>query len=401
MKHKILFVDDNQNLLSGIKAMLRSRRKEWACRFASNGEDAVKLIQQESFDAVVSEIHMPGMSGIDFLKIVEKLQPATIRIILSGYSEVQTILKSTTCAHQFISKPCRSKTLIETIQRLTKLRHILNNNEISTMVARLNSLPAIPDLYLKICAELEKADPSLDRVGKFVEKDPGVSATILKVVNSAFFGFYSTISSPSHAVTLLGTEAVKGLVLGVHLLNEIDLSSLAGYSVDKLWTHSLQTGDFAKTIAKLESTDKTFIGACYVAGILHDVGKLIFVTNMDSIYKPVLIEVRKMGGPISLSESNKLGVNHAAIGAYLLGLWGFHEDIVSGISDHHTPEESGEGLTVALVVHAANTLQHELSSPDSNFVFSPINLELLEKQGFSERLPEWLEACGKCINKTD
>ncbi|MBI9113061.1 response regulator [Maridesulfovibrio ferrireducens] len=398
MKHKILFVDDNQNMLRGIKAMLHSRRKEWACRFASNGEDAVELIQQESFDAVVSDIRMPGMNGIDFLKIVEKIQPATIRIILSGYTEIQTLLKSTTCAHQFISKPCSSKTLIDTIQRLIKLRHILNNNEISTMVARLNSLPAIPDLYLKICTELEKEEPSLDRVGKFVEKDPGVSATILKVVNSAFFGFYNTISSPSHAVTLLGTEAVKGLVLGVHLLDKIDLSSLAGYSVDKLWTHSLQTGDFAKAIATLETTDKTFISSCYVAGILHDVGKLIFVTNMENIYKPVLLEVRKMGGPINLNEKDKLGVSHAAIGAYLLGLWGFHENIVSGVFDHHTPENSEDGLTVALVVHAANTLQHELYYPDSNFIFSPINLEWLEAQSLMERLPEWVAACTKFIN---
>lgn len=377
--------------------MLHSRRKEWTCRFASSGEDAVKLIHKESFDAVVSDILMPGMNGVDFLKIVEKIQPATIRIILSGYSEIQTLLKSTTCAHQFISKPCQSKTLIETIQRLTKLRHILNNNEISTMVARLNSLPAIPDLYVKICTELEKKEPSLDRVGKFVEKDPGVSATILKVVNSAFFGFYNTISSPSHAVTLLGTEAVKGLVLGVHLLNKIDLSSLAGYSIDKLWDHSLQTGDFAKTIATMETTDKKFIGACYVAGILHDVGKFIFVTNMDTIYKPVLIEVRKTGGPISLSEKNKLGVGHAAIGAYLLGLWGFHEDIVSGVFNHHTPENSEEGLTVALVVHAANTLQHELYSPDSNFIFSQINMEWLTAQGFGDRLTEWQESCAKHI----
>lgn len=393
MKRKILFVDDDQNILDGFRTMLHSKRKEWKCSFASSGEQGLKLVEREPFDVVIADMRMPGMDGADFLKKVEDIQPGTVRMILSGYSETQALLKSVKHAHQFLSKPCSSETIIQTIRRVTELAHILNDESIRTIVARLDALPALPDLYVKISHELQDAEPDLKRIGKLVEQDGGISATLMKVVNSSFFGFYENISSPTRAVTLLGTEAVKGLILGVHLLEKIDLSKLSGYSVEKLWKHTLQTGYFAKAIAKLETSDNAFIESCFIAGMLHDVGKLVFVTQMDSLYLPVLEAVRKVNGPIVDFENTALGVSHAEIGAYLLGLWGFKKDVVTGVHGHHAPDQGEPGLTIALVVHVANTLQHELGHPESDFIFSPLDDDYLATQGMEERLGAWREVC--------
>ncbi|MBI9112632.1 HDOD domain-containing protein [Maridesulfovibrio ferrireducens] len=246
MKLKILFVDDDEDILASFKAMLHSKRKEWKCQFVSCAKEGLKLIEQEPFDVVLSDMRMPCMDGADFLKIVEKLQPGAVRIIFSGYSESQALLKSVKNAHQFLSKPCSSEAVLGVIQRVTELRHILTDDSIRTLVTCLDTLPAMPELLVKITHELESPEPDLKRVADFVQKDVGVSATLMKLVNSSFFGFYGVISSPHHAVTLLGVEALKGLVLGVQLFKKLETECLGDYSVEKLWDHCLQTGYFAK-----------------------------------------------------------------------------------------------------------------------------------------------------------
>lgn len=393
MKRKILFVDDEQNVLDGFRTMLHSKRKEWKCRFVLTSQEALELVDKERFDVVIADMRMPGMDGADFLKEVAKRQPDTVRMILSGYSEMQALLKSVRYAHQFLSKPCNSDTIIETIRRVTDLSGILLDESVRGIVSQIDSLPAIPDVYVRISRELEQAEPDIKRIGQLVERDAGMCATLMKVVNSSFFGFFETVSSPVRAVTLLGTQTVKGLILGVHLLEELDTSMINGYSVDKLWQHTLQTGYLAKTIASMETSDDSFIESCFIAGMLHDVGKLIFVTQMEAMYAPVLNAVRAEGGPIYLFEKNGMGVSHAEVGAYLLGLWGFRKEVVEAVHGHHVPQDYGEGVTAALVVHLANTLQHELGHPETDFVYSPLNMDYLAAQGLEDRVDAWREAC--------
>lgn len=395
MKRKILFVDDEQNVLDGFRTMLHFKRKEWKCKYAINAEKGLKLINREPFDVVVADMRMPGMDGADMLSEVQRIQPGTIRIILSGYSDMKALLKSTKHAHQFLSKPCSSDTLVSAIQRGIDLGYILNDESVKAIVGKLAALPALPDLYAKISKELESAEPNLKRIGKLVEKDVGMTATLMKVANSSFFGFYQKITSPSHAVTLLGLEALRGLILGVHILKEIKEAPLPGYSVEKLWEHSLGTGYFAKSIAALEGKDKEFVDNCFIAGILHDVGKLIFLTRMTDTYEGLLEITRKEGGPISRVETREFGVSHAELGAYLLGLWGFEGTVVEGVYAHHMPEKNGEELTSALVVHVANSLQHELVLQGERHRFSQIDMEFLESANLADRLDVWREACMK------
>ncbi|WP_320171284.1 response regulator [Maridesulfovibrio sp.] len=397
MKLNILFVDDDTNLLAGVRTMMHSMRKEWKCRYASSTADALELVGKYPFDVVVSDMRMPGMDGSDFLKEVEKIQQGAVRIILSGYSEMQAQLKSTGSAHQFLSKPCSTDTIVNTIRRVAELKDILTDDKIRKIVSELDSLPVIPELITKIREELERPDPDIAKVGRLVEQDAGTSATLLKVVNSTFFGFYEKITSPSRAVVMLGTEVLKGLVLGVNLLRELDVDSLNGYSVYKLWDHSLQTGYFARAIAKCESTDRSFIDCCFVSGLLHDVGKLVLITKMDSFYQLVLDAVAEQGGPVVKQEMRVLGATHAGVGAYLLGLWGFNEDVVKSVYSHHSFKDCGDKLTAPLIVHVADCLQHEIGLMDSDYVFYPLEIECLEKLNLQDRLEVWKEECAKAM----
>jgi len=397
MKLKVLFVDDDENILNGFRAMLHSKRKEWKCSFSSTPKDGLNLVKQEKFDVVLADMRMPCMDGADFLKAVEEIQPRAVRIILSGYSESQSLLKSVKNAHQFLSKPCNSDTITGTIERVMELQPIITDESIKAIVTRLDSLPALPDLYIQIKKELESPDPDLKQVAKYVEQDVGMSATLMKLVNSSFFGFYDTITSPARAVILLGVDALKGLVLSVNLFKQLRPRELHGFSVKKLWSHSLETGGLAKVIAACETDDKNFISNCFAAGLLHDIGKLIFATQMNSNYRPVLDDVRQNGGPVSTVEEQSLNVTHAEIGAYLLGLWGFNETIVEGVHSHHMLARCDTGFGPAIAVHVANALQHELAPQISDHRFSQIDMDRLRSLNLHHRLDLWREKCSKWL----
>ncbi|MDD3311742.1 response regulator [Pseudodesulfovibrio sp.] len=398
MQRKILFVDDDQSILDSFRTMLHFKRKEWRCYFADSGPAGLAILDRHPIDVVIADMRMPGMDGGDFLKEVEKRQPGAVRMILSGYSEMQLLLKSVKHAHQFLSKPCSSDTVVETIRRVTELSHILNHDGVRRVVAGVDSLPAIPDLYVRISEELSRPEPDLKRLAGLVERDVGVTATLMRVVNSSFFGFYDKVSSPARAVVLLGVEALKGLVLGEHLLREIKGDSLAGYSVNKLWEHSLETGYFAKAIASIERKDDQFVEDCFISGMLHDVGKLVLATEMQERYAAVLERVRTNSGPVYGAEGLEFGVSHAEVGAYLLGLWSFKARVVEAVHGHHLPVVCVADCSATMIVHAANVLQHELRQY-SGYTHSVMDEPMLESLGLADRIGAWREACKKYMEK--
>lgn len=395
----ILFVDDDSDILASFRAMLRPKRKEWRVHFTQSAEAGLEMIKKEPFDVVIADMRMPGMGGADLLLEVERLQPSTIRIILSGYSEMEALLKSVRPAHQFLSKPCSSDVLMSTIERVISLRHILANEQVRKVVGGLESLPALPELYLQIEQELRSDEPSLKRVGELVKQDMGVSASLLKVVNSSFFGFFKKITSPSHAVTLLGIEVLKGLVLGVKLIKSFDVSQFKGYSIERLWNHCLGVAAFAKVIAREEGLSDSMCDSLFIAGLLHDIGKLVLATQMYDEYKTVLELVCQEGGTILDAESRILNVTHAEVGAYLLGVWRMDMTVTEAVFGHHEPQRSWDGLSPALIVHVANSFQHELVVFNPLREFVQLNDTWIEEQGVAERIQVWRDACKELLER--
>jgi HD-like signal output (HDOD) protein len=397
---RILLVDDDRNTVDSLLAVLRRQRREWQSSSETEPMEALRRIREEPFDIVVADMRMPEVTGAELLKEVERLQPGAIRVILSGYSEMSMLLKSVKHAHQFLAKPCPSAKLLSTLERVLDLAHILTNEPLRSMVARLDSLPVLPELYLEIVRKLGEPDPSIAEIGTLVQRDVGMTASLMKIVNSSFFGFCERVSKPERAITLLGLDVLKGLILGVHFFKEIDPALLRGCSIGNLWDHSMGAGQFARIIAEKEGRSVVFSQQCFLAGILHDVGKLVLLQEMREQYAQVLDTAREQGGPIHPLEKQLLGIAHAEIGAYLLGLWGFEADVVQGVYGHHEPLGQEQGLTVPLAVHAANVFQHELAHADSENVFSSLDEPRLERSGLLCRAEIWREACEKGLEQT-
>ncbi|HEX5482981.1 MAG TPA: response regulator [Terriglobia bacterium] len=387
---RILFVDDEPNVLHGLQRMLRSQRDEWEMSFAQGGDAALAMMAAAPFDVIVSDMRMSGMDGAMLLAQVRERFPEVIRIILSGHADMNAAFRAVPVAHQFLAKPCDSSTLRVAIARACGLQTVLNDDVLRRTVGSIRQLPALPRTYVALTEALESDDVSLDRVAKIVEQDVAIAAKILQLVNSAFFGLSRDVTNVRTAVSYLGIDILKSLVLSFGVFRAFENAELVqGFSVERFQDHAHLT---AKIAAGLP-TIKYLEDATALAALLHDVGKLILASEMPARFAEVLEIARERVQPVHEVEREILGVTHAELGAYLLGLWGLPWSVVEAVAHHHVPGRvPQQGLDALATVHIANLLALECAAAPAEDhglalqTFDPAYVDLL---GISELLPEW------------
>ena len=391
-KTRILFVDDEEMILDLLKLSLASMRHEWEMRFVDSGEAALALIKDQPFDIVVSDMRMPRMSGAQLLNEVMKRFPATIRIILSGYAEQEQVLKCVGATHQFLTKPFNLDALKTTLNRCRRSKARLPNAEIQKLLARRDRLPSIPTVYFQIVEALQAPDCPAQRLGEIVATDPALTAKILQLVNSAFFGFAREISSPDEAVLLLGVGTIRALVLTLHLFSAFKSQTAQDWPIEQIWSHSLRVGRLARKIAELEGTDQELWEQTFTAGLLHDAGKLLLADNLATVYLELYSRAAREKLALVELERGAFGVSHAEVGAYLLDLWGLPAPLVEAVALHHAPTQAADAAFSPLTaVHVANVLEAESRTGDSTHPLPTLDTHYLAQLKLEPRLPLWRE----------
>lgn len=385
----ILFVDDEPNILSGLQRMLRTQRKEWDMAFAPGGNEALAMLAEKKYDVIVSDMKMPGMDGAQLLQEVSSKFPQIVRIILSGFSEKEMIMRSLSAAHQYLAKPCDAEILIATITRACALRNILCDDKLRRLVAQMRIVPSLPHLYQELLTELNKPDPSMKIIGGIIEQDIGMTAKILQITNSAFFGLSRSVSSTSEAVTFLGLETITTLALGVGIFSQFDCPKQQSI-IDELWTHSFQVGVLAKKIAA--SVNRECANDAFAGGLLHDIGEVVFAANMPDEYMTVRESILADGDQDGAIEVAVLGATNAAMGAYLIGLWGLPNQVVEAVAFHHHPGQYETMTFNALTaVHLANPMIRNSASELSAHAEKYFDIEYLKRIEMYGMLPQWIE----------
>lgn len=357
MKKSIIFVDDEPNILKSFQRMLRDMRNEWDMVFVQSGEAALNLLNEKKFDVIVSDVLMPGMTGLELLDKVMNQHPQIVRIILSGHFDQDMTMGSVRLAHQSMHKPCKHEEVKATIQRAFLLQEELAGEELKELVAHMDRLPSLPILYDKIIDVLNSPDASMRKVGEIISMDIGMTAKVLQLVNSAYFGLRRHINTPVEAVVYLGMEQIKALVLSVHIFTHAETKGFCKNFLKDLWEHSFLTGLYAKTIAESEMLDKSFVDTAFTAGVLHDVGKLIFASSYPDSYDQIINRVKTEHLYFGELERESFKVTHSEIGAYLLSIWGLPDKIVEAVMFHHSPRLCiSEEFSALTTVHVANVL---------------------------------------------
>ncbi|WP_147822413.1 response regulator [Salidesulfovibrio onnuriiensis] len=387
-KVQVLFVDDEPNVLAGIRRMLHHKRDEWDMYFAENGFKALEEFKTAVMDVVVSDIRMPVMDGIELLEIIRVEFPNTVRIALSGQVQLTDVIKSTRAVHQYITKPCSSEALVEKIEGALGSREVITDPAMQRLVTRLQTLPVIPEVFHAIELELAAEDPCMKTVAELVSQDVGLMAKLLNLVNSPYFGLPQKIKSIFQAINLLGINTIKTLILSEQLFDEFEQRMLPQFSLSRLWEHSFRVSSMACFIAECEGLDRETALNCRMAGILHDVGKLILVSGFPDEYSRVLRMVREQGVTVHVAEEAVFDTTHAQLGAYLMGLWGLPGEVILGIGHHHKVRE--RALSVPFIVSVADVIDHNCVILHPEYVrieFQESLMESMYEDGYMER---WL-----------
>ncbi len=380
---RILFVDDEPRVLEGLRRLLRSRRGEWELVFAHGATAALEALAAAGADVIVSDIRMPGMDGGSLLAHVQKEYPSVVRIVLSGDTDIGITFRALPVAHQFLTKPCEPEILQEVIERAVNLRALLDDEQLRRMVGEMETLPSVPRVYSELTRVLADPEADLTAVVKVVERDVAIYAKILQLVNSAFFGLARRVTSIQQAVNCIGTSMLRTLVLSVEVFRAFDgVGTVPGFSLEGVQDHGLAVARLAGRLL----ADKRQGESAFMAGMLHDVGQLILATRLPEHFGEALARVRRSGTALHAVEQELLGVTHAELGAYLLGLWGLPYPVVEAVAHHHVPTRVSQSrFDILSAVHVANLLVREQAERSPSALDEPY----LAALGVGDRLPAW------------
>jgi HD-like signal output (HDOD) protein len=394
MAKRILFVDDEPMVLNGLQRSLRLMRSEWEMVFAPGGNEALAEMDRQTFDIIVTDMRMPGMDGAQLLQEVQRRSPQTLRIVLSGQSDRETVLRSVNPAHQFISKPCDGEELKSRLIRAFALKDLLQNPALRGLVTSLDNLPSLPHVYVQLNEELRRPEPALPRIDELIGTDMAMTAKVLKLVNSAFFCLPCEVSRASHAVKLLGLDTLRALVLTAHVFEQFESHLLSDDDVQQLSDHSLAVSHSARKIAIFEQADQHTQDESFTAGLLHDAGKLILASTMGQQYAEVLAYSQKADVGLHAAEREVLGCTHGQVAAYLFGVWGLPGTIVEAVAWHHEPAGSlSVKFSPLAAVHVAS-FYHDQKSASRLRDRTPVDRAFLATIGCAEKEKAWLSALG-------
>ena len=389
---RILFVDDESKILDGIRRMLYSQRERWDMQFALGGEAALKACEECSFDVVISDMRMPGMDGATLLGHIRDRYPSAARLILSGYSENALARRAVPVAHRFLAKPCNALELQSTIERMCSLQDVVSTPEIRKLVGTVGELPSLSTTYTLLTEAVSDPDSSITQVAEIIEEDIAMSAKILQLVNSAFFGLAQKVTSITTSVSYLGMDTIKNLALASEAFRVLVPDKRIPPGVcETMQLHAQRSAAIAGAI----STDPHVREVAVIGALLHDIGSLFLASSMPNEFCSARALTTEKGCAIFQAEEELMGTSHAEIGAYLLGLWGLPNLAVEAIAHHHHPTRiphSEFDCTVA--VYLANLLADELQAKPQGSAGLPINepdRAYLEELGVLSKLDEFRE----------
>jgi len=241
-------------------------------------------------------------------------------------------------------------------------------------VENINALPTMPSVLKRLSSVIEKPRITIVEISAFISNDPALTTKVLKMVNSAIYGFPGRIASVSHATMLLGLNVIKGLLLGVSVF-ELMQKTMSG-----LYEHSLACAIASRIIAQKKNLKEP--EEVSVAGLLHDIGKVILTLEFAQEYENAMKEAQEKKISIYEAEKNQFNASHADVGGWLAEKWRFPNNLIEVIEYHHRPTLAKNAPMETAIVHMADLLVRArgLGFAGENLVpeVNPIAFELLK-----------------------
>jgi putative nucleotidyltransferase with HDIG domain len=391
--NQILFVDNDPIALSVLKTALEGQQTGWSATFVTSAQAALNLLSNRWFDVVFTELRLPGMDGAALLEHVRLHHPSIIRVLLAEPLENEHLDRAIAVAQRFVAKPWDMQTLVANLESVLGAWPRTDNPLVRTIVGRLAALPSSSASYPRLVNVMAQGNATIDQIAAVIATDPALSAKLLQVVNSAFFGLPFKVASVPQAVSYLGLTSLRALVLLSTVFAAADsCPTVDGFSSARMQRHSLLCARLARTLVEdPRSRDDAFTG-----GLLHDIGMLALAVGMNKRYALALRHAQRSGRPLAEVETSFLGTSHVAVGAYLADVWGLPTVVVDAIELHHDTTAPREAhADVVRAVRLAQAAAECLERGDHRFqetVLTPAQIELIDEEfALTEIMPKGRE----------
>ena len=351
----ILFVDDELPILKSLNRLFMDT--EYEVLTAGSGEEALEILADEKVDIVITDMRMPVMDGYQLLEKIKERHPNVLRIILSGYSEKNTILAALqkNLAKLYILKPWDNDKLILLVDQIFETENILHDSNLLDLINNTDELPTLKSSYLQIM-DLIDTDADLVKIASAIERDHSVATKVLHIINSAFYDVKT--GSVKHAIAFLGLSNIRNILLATSIVDSFNMSGIYGTRLEMLWNHSFICSKIVNMIygkllnKKLSESESS-------AGLLHNIGIVLLLKIFPEQYIEIFRRTEKEKNNLLQIEQESLHVTHQQAGGYLLKWWELPYPIVEAALYHHTPFATG--IINHELIYAVNIAQHYAS----------------------------------------
>lgn len=227
---------------------------------------------------------------------------------------------------------------------------------IDDVVRNLLDLPSLPAVVMELLSSIDAQDVDISVLAKKVSHDQALMAKTLRLANSPVYGLQVKVTTLNQAITFLGFQATRNLIIAAAVTGCFAEGKCAGFDYKAFWRHSIATAACARVLARRMKFNQDY---AFTAGLLHDIGRLVLVTSFPEHYAEVLAVRKESDIELLEAERQVLGVDHVAAGIALAGHWNFSDTMQLAIAHHHDPEAPGAGF-LATIVHVANAIVHAL-----------------------------------------
>ncbi|MGR6836528.1 HDOD domain-containing protein [Syntrophomonas erecta] len=259
---------------------------------------------------------------------------------------------------------------------------------LDSIVSIVNDLPALPQVVVRVMELTEDPDSTAQDINNILCQDQGMTAKVLRMANSAFYGFPRRIGTVTDAIVLLGFKTIRSIVLAASV-SDILSREMKGYALEygELWKHSQTAAMISRLLAR--KVQFPAVDLAYTAALLHDIGKVILNHFMKECYHEVVNQVKNDNIPFMVAENKVLGFNHAIVGSRVAEKWNLPPDLVEAIALHHNPEQAACNIKLTSLVHVADVICVSMGiGIGIDGMLYPVSPQALEVLGIDESIIE-------------
>ncbi len=380
-----ILIRENPDIHQALKNCLIREYVDYQVLYAANETAALNILQQEKVDFLICPLGLFTGSGGASLQE----HPDLIRIALIKEDERESIVQSLPYVHHFINEPVEVNTLKQYIDRIVFIRNLLGSDTICKLCTRIKGLPSLPGIVYQVIDELTLADPSITKISRLIEHDSAITSRIIQIVNSPALGLGNRINNIEQAIALLGLDMTKAIVIYAGINNYLHSPAHILATAESINNNSFTIGNLAMRITLAETGNYTLAQQAKMAGILNNIGYMLLLNNPQT-----QTELRNIlvADKMTLLEAEQLltGITHAELGAYFLGIRGFHQQILEAVAYYYRPQSRPtKEFSILTALHVAHGLA---PSPLRSVIpckKSELHLPYLDQLGLLNRIETW------------